>query len=48
MDVEGPDLAGFAEALDLVVDRPVIDTTGIPGRFDFHLEYGADGTMVSP
>lgn len=46
MDIEGLSLGGFAKMLDLVVDRPVIDKTGIAGLFDFHLEYGSDGTMV--
>ena len=46
MDIEGLSLGGFAKMLDLVVDRPVIDKTGITGLFDFHLEYGADGSMV--
>jgi uncharacterized protein (TIGR03435 family) len=26
----------------LVMDRPVVDKTGITGRYDFHLELGYD------
>ncbi len=37
MDEVAVDLSGQ-------LDRPVINTTGITGRFDFHLEYGADLT----
>ena len=32
----------FAYGLDFVVDRPVIDHTGIKGDFDFTLKYTAD------
>jgi uncharacterized protein (TIGR03435 family) len=32
-------LAEFAKLLYLIVDRPVIDRTGIAGRFDFNLEF---------
>ena len=28
--------------LDLVLDRPVIDSTGITGKFDIHLEFAAN------
>jgi uncharacterized protein (TIGR03435 family) len=33
------DLAGFLSAL---IARPVVDKTGLRGRFDFHLEYAID------
>jgi uncharacterized protein (TIGR03435 family) len=38
----GATMSDFANLLSLAVDRPVIDATGIAGRFDFHLEYAID------
>ena len=32
----------FAKVLSWAVGRPVIDATGITGRFDFHLEFALD------
>ncbi len=42
--LEGPGmkLGDFAKMLYFVVDRPVIDRTGIAGRFDIHLEYAPE------
>src|SRR5262249_3900730 len=40
--VKGATLNDFAKALSWAVGRPVIDATGIPGRFDFHLEFTPD------
>jgi uncharacterized protein (TIGR03435 family) len=34
----------FSKLLSLVLDRPVIDKTGISGKFDFHLSYLVDQT----
>ena len=34
------DFAGFLQML--VLDRPVVDKTGISGRFDFHLTFTPD------
>jgi len=34
----------FSKLLSLVLDRPVIDKTGISGKFDFHLSYLVDET----
>ncbi len=42
VDAEGSTLAEFSKLLELVFDRPVIDTTGITGRFDIHLEFARD------
>jgi len=36
------DLPGFAEGLSRMVDRPVLDKTGIKGQFVFYLEWTAD------
>lgn len=42
VDAQGSTLAAFSQLLDLVLDRPVIDKTGITGKFDIHLEFGID------
>ena len=34
----------FSKLLSLVLDRPVIDKTGVSGKFDFHLSYLVDET----
>lgn len=39
VDAQGSTLAEFSQLLDLVLDRPVIDKTGITGKFDIHLEF---------
>jgi bla regulator protein BlaR1 len=36
---------GFAKLLGLVLDRPVIDHTGIAGKYDFHLAFAIDETI---
>jgi uncharacterized protein (TIGR03435 family) len=40
----GMNLVDFAKRLYIVLDRPVIDKTGIKGRFDIHLEFAAPET----
>jgi uncharacterized protein (TIGR03435 family) len=47
-DVQGMTLDDIARGLGTRVDRPVINRTGIAGRFTFRLEFGADGTMARP
>lgn len=39
---KGATLNDFAKLLSWAVGRPVIDATGITGRFDFHLEFALD------
>ncbi len=40
-------MEGFASLLQrVVVDRPVIDKTGLSGRYDFDLEWSVDGTRA--
>ena len=39
VDAQGSTLAEFSQLLNLVLDRPVIDETGITGKFDIHLEF---------
>jgi uncharacterized protein (TIGR03435 family) len=42
VDAQGSSLAEFSQLLALVLDRHVIDKTGIAGKFDIHLEFGID------
>lgn len=40
-------MAGFASLLQRsVLDRPVLDRTGLSGRYDFDLEWRVDGTQL--
>jgi uncharacterized protein (TIGR03435 family) len=40
---EGSTLTEFSQLLNLVLDRPVVDKTGISGRYDINLQFGIDG-----
>jgi len=43
VDAQAMTVAEFAKVfLNGVMDRPVIDNTGIAGKYDFHLEYAID------
>jgi uncharacterized protein (TIGR03435 family) len=43
LDFLSMSIADFCQNLALsVLDRPVMDRTGIPGRFNFHLEFAPD------
>jgi uncharacterized protein (TIGR03435 family) len=44
VEAQGATLDEFSKTLRIVVDRPVIDKTGIPGRFDIRVEYSREGT----
>ena len=44
----GASLDEFSKLLHSALDRPVIDRTGIAGRFDFHLEFAPDETTPRP
>lgn len=39
VDAQGATLTEFCHMLDLVLDRPVVDHTGMTGKFDIHLEF---------
>jgi bla regulator protein blaR1 len=43
----GATLDQFSKTLRMVVDRPVIDKTGIAGRFDLRVEFARDGTALT-
>jgi uncharacterized protein (TIGR03435 family) len=47
MEVWGVSLKQFAQRLSGRVDRPVIDKTGTPGLYTFHLEFAPDVGRVS-
>lgn len=38
----------FAAVLQDLLDRPVIDKTGLTKRYDFDLEFSAEGTLLAP
>jgi uncharacterized protein (TIGR03435 family) len=38
----------FASALQDILDRPVIDKTGLTDRYDFDLEFSPEGTLLAP
>ena len=42
LDSHGVAVAALADFLSAVMGRPVVDQTGLTGRFDFHLEYKID------
>ena len=46
MTLSGPGLTldDLAKMLYLIVDRPVVNRTGVPGRFDIRVEFTPDGT----
>jgi len=43
-EAQGRSLDEFSKLLGLVLDRPVIDRTGISGKFNIHLEFAKDET----
>ncbi|HTA44466.1 MAG TPA: M56 family metallopeptidase [Bryobacteraceae bacterium] len=45
MEVRGATMVQLAQRLSARVDRPVIDTTGIGGQFNFPLDFTADPNM---
>lgn len=45
IDVRGSTMTQFAQRLSQLADRTVVDQTGIPGQFNFHLEYSPEPGM---
>jgi bla regulator protein BlaR1 len=46
VNADGATLDEFARMLNRVVDRPVIDETGVNGRFDIHLTFRRDEVVT--
>jgi uncharacterized protein (TIGR03435 family) len=46
VDIEGGTLSMFAGLLGLVLDRPVIDKTGITNYFEIHLKFSPDDSAA--
>lgn len=47
VDAQGVTLEDFASMLRLVTGRPVIDKTGVTGRFDIHVDFSREGTELA-
>ena len=47
MEAQGVTLDDFSSMLRLVTGRPVIDKTGVAGRFDIRVEFSRDGTELA-
>ena len=47
-DATGPAFQSLTGQLSLVLDRPVINRTGLNGRFDVHLRWNADQAQSGP
>jgi uncharacterized protein (TIGR03435 family) len=48
VEAEGATILEFSKLLTLAVDRPVIEKTGLMGRYDIHLEFSADQAITGP
>ncbi len=42
VNVESGNLDEFSKLLSLILDRPIVDRTGITGKFVFHVEFASD------
>ncbi len=46
-DVQGGTLDEFSDLLRTLLERPVINKTGISGRFDIRIEFSREGTKLA-
>ena len=46
MNSDGQTMAGLIDMLGTQVDRPVVDTTGLKGKYDIFLEFAPDMALV--
>lgn len=46
VDAQGVTIEDFSSMLRLVTGRPVIDKTGVDGRFDIHVDFSREGTEL--
>ena len=44
LNLEDATIDAFCKLLGLVTDRPILDKTGIAGKYNFHLEFATDKT----
>ena len=47
VEAKGATLEEFSKTLRLLLDRPVIDKTGITGRFDIRVEFSREGPELA-
>lgn len=47
VDAQGITLESFVKTLRLLFDRPVINRTGLAGRFDIKIEFSREGTAMA-
>ena len=47
VDMEGGNLTGFIGLLGMVVDRPLIDKTGLTGTFEIHLKFSMENPAAA-
>jgi len=45
-DLHGVSMVDFSKMLDGMLDHPVLDKSGLTGRFDFHLEFTPDESTM--
>jgi len=48
LPVRAATMERFASVLQDLLDRPVIDKTGLTKRYDFDLEFSPEGTLLAP
>jgi uncharacterized protein (TIGR03435 family) len=48
IEAQGATLDDFSRMLHAILDRPVIDKTGIAGRFDMRIEFSREQTTLHP
>ena len=46
-NAQGMTMADFARALRTILDRPIVDQTGLPGLWDFNLKWTPDETQFA-
>jgi uncharacterized protein (TIGR03435 family) len=46
-ELQGGTLDEFSGQLETILERPVINKTGITGRFDIHIEFSREGTKLA-
>src|SRR5262249_27483428 len=47
VELQGGTLDDFSNLLETLLERPVINKTGITGRFEIHIEFSREGTKLA-